>query len=366
MRMANDTSLQVLTEKAILLLQHLIESPSLSGKEDQTASILESFLAEHKIPSQRVQHNVYAINKHYDPQLPTLLLNSHHDTVAPNKNYSNDPFKSLIRHGKLFGLGSNDAGGPLVALLATFLFFYESKLPINIIFVASAEEEVSGKNGIELLLPHLPKVDMAIVGEPTQMRMAIAEKGLLVVDAIAKGKAGHAARDEGVNAISKFVEDFSWLKMQPFEKVSSMLGPVHTAVTVVETKNKQHNVVPEECNFVIDIRVNELYSLEEVMGILQQGMQSELKARSLRLKPSFISKDHPLVVAGVSIGMDCYGSPTMSDMALMNFPAVKCGPGDSARSHTADEFIFVEEIGRGIQKYIEWILGLRIVLNQSS
>ncbi len=366
MSMANALPIQSLADAAISLLQQLIAAPSLSRNEEQTAAIIESFLADRKIPCKRVQNNIYAVNKNYDVQLPTLLLNSHHDTVAPNKNYTNDPFKPLIHDGKLFGLGANDAGGPLVALLATFLFYFESELPFNIIFAVSAEEEVSGKDGIELLLQHLPKIDMAIVGEPTQMRMAIAEKGLLVVDAVAKGRAGHAARDEGENAIQKFADDHTWLKNFSFEQVSSMLGPVHTAVTVVETKNKQHNVVPDECTFVIDIRVNELYSLEEVMTILQQGMKSELKARSLRLKPSFISKDHALVTAGLSLGMECFGSPTMSDMALMNFPAVKCGPGDSARSHTADEFIFVEEIASGIEKYIGWINSLGKALNQSS
>lgn len=364
--MTNDSSIIELTERAIELLQRMIETPSLSGREEQTASLVESFLSDHEVPSHRVKNNVYAVSKYFDAQLPTLLLNSHHDTVSPNKNYTNDPYKALVKDGKLYGLGSNDAGGALVSLLAAFLYFYETKLPFNIIFAASAEEEVSGKNGIELLLQHLPKVDMAIVGEPTQMRMAIAEKGLLVVDAVAKGKAGHAARDEGVNAIEKFAEDFSWLKSQPFEKISTMLGTVHIAVTVVETKNKQHNVVPDECNFVIDVRVNELYTLEEVMEILQHGMQSKLKARSLRLKPSSISKDHPLVSAGTSIGMESFGSPTMSDMALMNFPAVKCGPGDSARSHTADEFIFVKEIEAGIMKYVEWIHRFQKVLNQPS
>lgn len=364
--MANNSSIQSLSEAAISLLKQLIAAPSLSRSEDQTATILESFLADRKIPCKRIQNNVYAVNKNYDPHIPTLLLNSHHDTVAPNKNYTNDPFKPVILDGKLYGLGSNDAGGPLVSLLSAFLFFYESKLPFNIIFAASAEEEVSGKDGIELLLQHLPKVDMAIVGEPTQMRMAIAEKGLLVVDGVARGKAGHAARDEGENAIQKFVEDFEWLKNYSFEKVSDMLGTVHTALTVVETKNKQHNVVPDECTFVIDIRVNELYSLEEVMTILQQGMQSELKARSMRLKPSFIGDDHPLVISGIALGMECFGSPTMSDMALMNFPAVKCGPGDSARSHTADEFIFADEINSGVQKYIKWIQSLQNVLNQSA
>ncbi len=364
--MTNASSIIGLAERAIELLKRMIETPSLSGSEEQTASLIASFLSDHKVPSHRVKNNVYAVSKYFDAQLPTLLLNSHHDTVSPNKNYTNDPYEALVRDGKLYGLGSNDAGGPLVSLLAVFLFFHETKLPFNIIFAASAEEEVSGKNGIELLLQHLPKVDMVIVGEPTQMKMAIAEKGLLVVDAVAKGKAGHAARDEGESAIQKFVDDFNWLKEYSFEKVSSMLGPVHTAITVVETNNKQHNVVPDECNFVIDVRVNELYTLEEVMEILQHGMKSELKARSLRLKPSYISKDHPLVSAGYSAGMESFGSPTMSDMALMNFPAVKCGPGNSARSHTADEFIFVKEIEEGIMKYVEWIHRFQKVLNQPS
>lgn len=363
--MKNSTTIQVLFDASIVLLKQLIESPSLSRNESATAEIIGQFLQDHGVNSERVQNNVYALNKYFDAQLPTLLLNSHHDTVPPNKGYTTDPYKATLRDGKLYGLGSNDAGGSLVALLAVFLFFHESKLPFNIVLAASAEEEISGINGIELLLQHIPKPGMAIVGEPTQMRMAIAEKGLLVLDCMAKGISGHAARDEGENAISKFVKDAQWLQHYSFEKVSPVLGAVHTAVTVVETKNKAHNVIPDECSFVIDARVNELYSFEEIMEILRKGMQSGIAPRSLRLKPSSIPQDHPLISSGVEIGLACFGSPTLSDMALMNFPAVKCGPGDSARSHTADEFIYVEEIKAAIAQNIEWIHSLENILKHA-
>lgn len=355
-----------LIDAAIALLKLLIETPSLSRNENATADLIAEFLRKNGIEPHRVANNVYAFNKCFDRQLPTLLLNSHHDTVAPNKGYTVDPFKPIIKDGKLFGLGSNDAGGSLVSLLAAFLFFYEKQLPFNIIFAASAEEEISGKNGIETLLRHLPKPYMAIVGEPTQMKMAVAEKGLLVLDCTAGGVPGHAARNEGENAIQNFVADFNWLKNYSFSKVSPLLGSVHTAITVIETKNKAHNVVPDECTFVMDVRVNELYSFEEILKIFQEGMQSEIIPRSLRLRPSSISETHPLVVSGKTLGMEIFGSPTLSDMALMNFPAVKCGPGHSARSHTADEFIFLEEIKIAIPLYIDWIHHLENILKQAS
>jgi acetylornithine deacetylase len=273
-----------------------------------------------------------------------------------------NPFEPIEKEGKLFGLGSNDAGGPLVSLLATFVYFFEENIPFNIVFAGTAEEEISGKNGIEILLPQLPKIDCAIVGEPTLLNMAVAEKGLLVLDCTAHGKAGHAARDEGVNALYIAIKDIQWLSTFQFPKVSPLLGPVHIAVTSINTENKTHNVVPSECTFLVDIRVNELYSFEEVISTITKKIQSEIHPRSVRLKPSFINDDHPLVQSGMQSGISKYGSPTCSDMALMNFPSLKIGPGDSARSHSADEFIFVNEIKEGIKTYIELLKNYSIQL----
>jgi acetylornithine deacetylase len=248
----------------------------------------------------------------------------------------------------------------LVSLLATFVHFYDADLPFNIIFAASAEEEISGKNGVEILLKKLPKIDCAIVGEPTLLNMAVAEKGLLVLDCIAHGKAGHAARNEGVNALYIAMKDIDWLSSFEFPKVSSLLGPVHVAVTSVNTENKTHNIVPSECSFLVDIRVNELYSFEEIISIIKENLQSEIHPRSTRLKSTFIPHDHPLVIAGTKMGLSSYGSPTCSDKALMDFPSLKIGPGDSARSHIADEFIFVNEIKDGIKTYIDIITNYKL------
>ena len=340
---------------AISLLKQLISTPSISKEENKTADLLEQFLQKKNIKANRYLNNVWAANKHFDESKKTLLLNSHHDTVKPNAGYTLNPFDPMEKDGKLFGLGSNDAGGCLVSLLATFVYFYEEELPFNIIFAASAEEEISGKNGVEILLQKLPEIDCGIVGEPTLMKMAVAEKGLLVLDCIAHGKAGHAARDEGVNALNIAVKDITWLNSFQFPKVSPLLGPVHIAVTSINTENKTHNIVPSECRFLVDIRVNELYTLEEVVAIIQQNISSKIQPRSIRLRSSFIDEKHPLVVAGKKLNISSYGSPTSSDMALMDFSSLKIGPGDSSRSHSADEFIFINEIKDGITIYIELI-----------
>lgn len=353
--MGKEETIEHLFLEAVEVLKQLVRTPSLSREEDKTGDILQSFFESRHIPVQRIMNNVIVRSKHFDPSKKTLLLNSHHDTVPPNKNYTLDPFTPVIREEKLFGLGTNDAGGSLVSMMATFLYFIEMEAPVNIVFAASAEEEISGKNGVELLLPSLPKIDMAIVGEPTLMNMAIAEKGLLVLDCTAHGKSGHAARDEGDNAIYKAVRDIEWIQKFNFQKESEWLGRVHTAVTSIETDNKAHNVVPGSCRFVIDVRVNELYTFDEVVEIFRKNLISEVNPRSLRLKPSFIPEDHVMVRAGKKLGMVMYGSPTCSDMAQIPFPAVKCGPGDSARSHTADEFIYLHEIKNGISKYVNWI-----------
>jgi acetylornithine deacetylase len=344
----------ILHAAAISLLKELIATPSFSKEEEQTAGLICRFLGENGIVHYRSGNNVWATNKFYDIHKPTLLLNSHHDTVKPNKGYTLDPFAPIESEGKLFGLGSNDAGASLVSLIATFLHFYSKEnLNFNLLLAATAEEEISGSGGIEALLPLIGKIDCAIVGEPTQMQMAVAEKGLLVLDCLALGKAGHAAREEGDNALYKAVKDIQWASNYSFPKVSDLLGPVKMSVTVIETENKQHNVVPAQCKFVMDVRVNELYTHEEIIQILTQQMQSQVHPRSTRLRSSAISLEHPLVKAGLQLGRTYYGSPTTSDKALMPFPALKMGPGDSARSHTADEFIYVDEIREGIDLYIQ-------------
>ncbi len=341
---------------AIKLLQQLIAIPSFSKEEKGTADCITDFLEKKNIKTERIRNNIIARNKYFSKEKKSLLLNSHHDTVKPNKNYTRHPFTPMIEDGKLYGLGSNDAGGALVCLLATFLYFYESKdLPYNIIFIASAEEEISGKNGIELALTLTENIEAAIVGEPTQMQMAVAERGLMVLDCEAKGVAGHAARKEGENALYKAIKDIEWIQSYRFEKSSRLLGDTSMSVTVIETDNKQHNVVPASCKFVIDIRSNELYTFEEITDLLKQNLISEVVPRSMRLRSTSIAINHPLIQAGTSLGRSYYGSPTTSDKALMPFPALKMGPGDSARSHTADEFIYVEEIREGIELYIELI-----------
>ena len=339
--------------EAIALLKKLIAAPSFSKEESATADIIVSFLYIHRIVFERIGNNVYAKNKYYDVSKPTILLNSHHDTVKPNPGYTLDPFLALEKEGKLFGLGSNDAGGCLVSLIAAFIHFYDrDDLNYNLILAATAEEEISGVNGIESLLPLLGEISFAIVGEPTLMEMAIAERGLMVIDCTAKGVSGHAARKEGDNAIYHAMADIEKVSKHRFERISALLGETQLTVTVIETGNKQHNVVPDQCTFIIDARVNELYRFDEILAELNQVLSCEIKPRSTRLKSSLIPLEHPVVKAGIKIGKGYYGSPTTSDKALMPFPALKMGPGDSARSHTADEFIYLNEIEEGINTYV--------------
>ncbi|RQO30879.1 acetylornithine deacetylase [Taibaiella sp. KBW10] len=363
---------ELLQQDAIELLKALIKIPSLSKEEEHTADLIAGFLQARGIEIIRIGHNICARNLHFDLQKPVILLNSHHDTVKANNGYTLDPYDPIEEGTQLFGLGSNDAGGCLVALIAAFIFFYDkTDLSCNLVLAATAEEEISGSGGITSLwtnevfnaytgfLEH--KVHWsAIVGEPTQLQMAVVERGLLVVDVRATGKAGHAARKEGENALYKALEDIDWLRNYTFEKVSDFLGPVQLSVTSIETPNKQHNVVPDTCDFVIDIRVNECYDMASILHILQAHLHSRIKARSTRLRPSSIALNHPLVLAGTAMGLNCFGSPTTSDKALMPFPAVKMGPGDSARSHTANEFIFIPEIAEGIATYIQLLA--RIIL----
>jgi acetylornithine deacetylase len=341
---------------AVDLLKQLISTPSFSKEENDTADIIVKFFEDRNIPCSRVGNNIYAKNKYYDLAKPSILLNSHHDTVMPNKGYTMDPFSPIEKDGKLYGLGSNDAGGCLVSLIATFLHFYErNDINHNVVFAASAEEEISGVNGIELVLPFLGSIDYGIVGEPTKLEMAVAERGLMVIDCVAQGRAGHAARNEGENALYKAVDDINWIRNYKFEKVSELLGESRLTVTVIETENKQHNVVPSTCKFVIDVRVNELYSFEEILEALKANLKSTFKPRTTRMKSTSIKLDHALVKAGINLGKGYYGSPTTSDKALMPFPTLKMGPGDSARSHTADEFIYLSEIEDGIGTYIKMV-----------
>lgn len=337
------------------LLKQLIATPSFSGEEDATATIIQKWLQANGVNCRRKGNNVYA-HKIVDADKKTLLLNSHHDTVRPASGYTKDPFAPVVEDGKLYGLGSNDAGASLVALAVTFLYFAEQgHARYNLMFAATAEEEISGIGGINMLMQEMSQVDCAIVGEPTQMQMAVAERGLLVLDILSKGKAGHAARNEGVNALYKAMDDISKLKAIRFEKVSELLGATTLNVTGINTENKAHNMVPDTCSFIVDVRVNECYTLEEVLGIIKTTINADVKERSLRLRSTMIPLEHDLVQTGLSLGMKPYGSPTLSDKALLPFPALKLGPGDSARSHTADEFIYLHEIDDAIKKYIDLI-----------
>lgn len=344
------------SESAINLLRRLITIPSFSGSEDKTAQAIEELLSLSGIPSRRKKNNIWAVNKYFDSAKPTVLLNSHHDTVRPNSGYTRDPFNAIIEDGKLFGLGSNDAGGALVSLLATFLELYSSSsLGFNLMYSATAEEENSGANGIECLLGELGEIELAIVGEPTQMKVAVAERGLMVLDCVAHGIAGHAARDEGVNAISKAIEDITWFQSYRFERVSEWLDAVGMNVTMISA-GTAHNQVPERCSFVVDLRINECYTHEEILAEIQRNVKCAVTPRSLRMKSSSIPITHPFVAGAIELGYEVYGSPTSSDTAIMPWNAVKIGPGDSARSHSADEFIYVVEIEQAIEKFLQLLL----------
>ena len=345
------SQIEELQQEAIELLQDLINTPSLSSEEDQTAAIIKNWLEKHGVNCLQQDNNVYAINKDEDPSKPYLLLNSHHDTVLPNSGYTRDPYKAAIENGKLFGLGSNDAGGALVCLLATFVYFYnQENMAYNIVVAATAEEETSGDYGLNSLLKTLPAIDTAIVGEPTQMHLAVAEKGLVVFDATISGTASHAAHSNLDNPIYKIGGVIDWFQQLTFDRVSDALGPVKLTVTQVSA-GKQHNAVPADVHLVIDVRVNDLYTNHEIEQILEQA-PCVIKARSLRLGSSSIPMDHVLVQAGIAAGRNTYGSPTLSDQAALTCDSLKLGPGDSLRSHTANEFIYVKEIKEAIPLYI--------------
>ncbi len=347
-------TLETLTTNAISLLKQLIETPSFSSEENQTAKHITAWLKDHGIAIKRSKNNIWATNKYFEDGKPTLLLNSHHDTVKPNTAYTKDPFKAIEEDGKLYGLGSNDAGGCLVSLMATFVYFYNEKnLKYNLILVASAEEESSGPNGLNSMLPTLPKIDVAIVGEPTLMNLAVAEKGLVVFDAVVKGTPSHAAHPNNDNAIYNTIKTLQWFQDFKFEKTSQALGDVKLTVTQINA-GSQHNVVPAEVNLVIDVRVNDAYTNAQIAAVLQDKAPcTSIKPRSLRLNSSSIPMTHDLVKAGIAMGKTTYGSPTLSDQAVLTCPSLKLGPGDSTRSHSADEYIFINEIKEGIETYVE-------------
>lgn len=346
--------IEELTNDAIALLKKLIETQSFSSEEDDTAAHIENWFQRYNIDYKRTKNNVWAVNKNFDDSKPTLLLNSHHDTVKPNSAYTKDPLKAIVEDGKLYGLGSNDAGGCLVSLIATFSYFCNQEdLKYNLVMVASAEEESSGPNGLNSMLSIIPNVDVAIVGEPTLMNLAVAEKGLVVFDAVIDGTPSHAAHPNDNNAIYNSIEALQWFKDFQFGKGSKVLGDVKLTVTQINA-GSQHNVVPGHIDLVIDVRVNDAYSNSEIAEILRENAPvSSLKPRSLRLNSSSIPMEHDLVKAGVAMGRTTYGSPTLSDQAVLTCPSLKLGPGDSTRSHSADEFVYVNEIEEGIKIYIE-------------
>lgn len=347
------------TSEALTLLQTLIRIPSISREEEQAADFLQNYIEETGIMTGRSGNNIWCISPMFDTRKPTLLLNSHIDTVKPVNGWRKHPFTPKSENGKLYGLGSNDAGASVVSLFQAYRYLSSTEQNYNLIFLASCEEEVSGKNGIESVLPQLPPIALGIVGEPTEMQPAIAEKGLMVLDVTAHGKAGHAARNEGDNAIYKVMKDIEWFRTYRFPEESSLLGPVKMSVTQINA-GTQHNVIPDLCTFVVDIRSNEFYSNEELFQAITQQICSEAKARSFRLNSSRIDIHHPFVQRAISLGKVPFGSPTLSDQALMKFPSVKIGPGKSSRSHTADEYILVSEIEDAIATYIQLLDGLRI------
>ncbi|MDH5597554.1 MAG: M20 family metallo-hydrolase [Cyclobacteriaceae bacterium] len=347
------------TQQAVSLLKSLIAEESFSKEEDETANLIVQFLKERKCEVNRIGNNVWSRSDNFSDSKPTILLNSHHDTVQAGVSWTRDPLSPDIENGILYGLGSNDAGASLVSLLQVFLHFKSKDMPWNLVYLASAEEENSGEGGVLMALPKLPPIDFGIVGEPTKMEIALAEKGLVVLDCKASGKTGHAARNEGENALYIALEDIHRLRNYVFKKESPFLGPIKATTTMINA-GSQHNVVPDTCTFVVDVRVNELYSNAEVVEEIRELLQSEVKPRSLRMNSSGIPLDHPVAIRAKELNIPTYGSPTLSDQTHMHFPTIKMGPGDSARSHTPDEYILIEEIEKGIQKYIELLSGLKI------
>lgn len=340
------------------LLKNMIRIPSFSRDEGAVADFLERWMLTEGFEARRLGNNLWIESGPADGR-PTILLNAHIDTVKPASGYTRDPFTPEIEDGCLYGLGSNDDGGSLVALLETYSRLIQKEQPYRLIFSATAEEEVSGKGGLDLILPELGRIDFGVMGEPTGMRMAVAERGLMVLDCTAYGKSGHAARNEGVNAIYKAIVDIQWFKSHSFDRVSDFLGAVKMSVTQINA-GTQHNVVPDKCTFVVDVRPNGMYTNPELLEMIKSSVSCEVKERSTRIGSSHLPMDHPAVVRGLSLGLEPFGSPTTSNQALCHFPTLKIGPGDSARSHTADEYIRLDEIVDGIETYVALLCGLTL------
>jgi len=340
------------------LLMNMIRIPSVSREEDKATDFLEGWMKDHGYDVRRLGNNLWVESGPVDGR-PTVLLNAHIDTVRPASGYTRDPFTPEIEDGCLYGLGSNDDGGSLVALLEVYSKLIKKEQPYRLIFSATAEEEVSGKGGLDLILPELGRIDFGVIGEPTGMRMAVAERGLMVLDCTAHGKSGHAARNEGVNAIYKAIEDIQWFRNHHFERVSDFLGAVKMSVTQINA-GTQHNVVPDKCMFVVDVRPNGMYTNPELLEMIKSSVSCEVKERSTRIGSSHLPLDHPVVVRGLSLGLEPFGSPTTSNQALCHFPTLKIGPGDSARSHSANEYVRLDEISNGIENYVALLDGLRL------
>jgi acetylornithine deacetylase len=348
--------------ESVALLQHLIRTPSFSGQESDVADIVHQYLFGYSVKVKRKGNNLWCFNKYYDETKPTILLNSHLDTVMPNEGYTKDPFCPEIADGKLYGLGSNDAGGCLVSLIATFLHFYSYQgLGFNLCLAVTAEEENSGENGIKSILPHLGKLELAFVGEPTLLQMAVAEKGNLVIDCVSNGRSGHAAREEGDNAIHKCLKDLEWFRNYQFSQQLKSASPVKMTVTTIKA-GTQHNIVPARCEFTVDIRNDDTFSHQEILEIIKKNVSCQVKVRPGALNASSVVMDHAIVKTGIAIGCKTYSSPTTSDQAWLSIPSVKIGPGDSARSHSSDEFIYLEEIKKGISLYIRLLDTLPLML----
>lgn len=340
------------------LLMNMIRIPSVSREEKDAADYMERWMKGNGFEARRLGNNLWMESGPADGR-PTILLNAHIDTVKPASGYTRDPFTPEIEDGCLYGLGSNDDGGSLIALLETYSRLIQKEQPYRLIFSATAEEEVSGKGGLDLILPELGRIDFGVMGEPTGMRMAVAERGLMVLDCTAYGKSGHAARNEGVNAIYKAIEDIQWFKSHSFDRVSDFIGAVKMSVTQINA-GTQHNVVPDKCTFVVDVRPNGMYTNPELLELIKSSVSCEVKERSTRIGSSYLPMDHPAVVRGLSLGLEPFGSPTTSNQALCHFPTLKIGPGDSARSHSADEYIRLDEIANGIETYVALLDGLRL------
>ena len=352
----------LLFSESVTLLQQLIKTPSFSGEEATAADIVQRYLTSYSIKVKRKGNNIWCYNKYYDDAKPTILLNSHLDTVKPNDGYTNDPFYSEISAGKLYGLGSNDAGGCLVSLIATFLHFYCYKgLGFNLCLAATAEEENSGQNGIKSIIPLLGKLELAIVGEPTLLQMAIAEKGNLVIDCMSNGRSGHAAREEGDNAIHKCLKDLEWFRNYQFAQPVKGPSPVKMTITTINS-GLQHNIVPAKCEFTVDIRNDDTFSQQEILDTIKKNVSCQITVRPGSLGASSVPFDHPIVKTGIAVGCKTYSSPTSSDQGWLNIPSVKIGPGDSARSHSSDEFIYLEEIKKGISVYVRLLETLPLML----